>query len=188
MALPAACSTCTLMLSESSVSVGSNGEHVTVTGSVIATRPVRLGFPGVIVIASAADAVAAQAARIAAAAGRRRPIVICLSNIISLFLLSLRTAARMDIGQLGPTDRHNELFQSNDTSPLVAGGAWTIQSTAMLIVRLPFCGAGNDRSALDGCERTMGEVLTPSLSPNYATFTSPSWAFASQVVGRLSHS
>ena len=48
-------------------------------------------------------------------------------------------------------------------------------------------GAGNDRSALDGCERTMGEVLTPSLSPNYATFTSPTWASARQVVGRLSH-
>ncbi len=40
----------------------------------------------------------------------------------------------------------------------------------MLIVRLPLCGAGNHLAQRDGCDRTMGEVLTPSLSPNYATF------------------
>jgi hypothetical protein len=69
MALPTACSTCTVTFSENSVSDGSNPEHVTVTGSVMATRPVRLGVPGLIVIASAADAVAAQTAKTAAAAG-----------------------------------------------------------------------------------------------------------------------
>jgi hypothetical protein len=65
IALPAACSTCTLMFSETSVNDGSNAEHVTVTGSVIATRLVRLGVPRLNVAAPAADAVAAQAARTA---------------------------------------------------------------------------------------------------------------------------
>jgi hypothetical protein len=36
---------------------------------------------------------------------------------------------------------------------------------AMLIVRLPLCD-GNDRSARDRCDRTIGWLLTPSLSPN----------------------
>jgi hypothetical protein len=82
MALPAACSTCTLMFSEVSVSDGSNGEHVTVTGSVIATLPVRLGVPGLMVIASAADAVAQATAT--AAAGTSLPSVIFGWNIVGL--------------------------------------------------------------------------------------------------------
>lgn len=117
MALPAACSTCTLMLSESSVSVGSNGEHVTITGAVIATRPVRLRVPGLIVRASAADAVATKAARNAAVADRSRPTVICLSNIISSPVARFERSARTDIGRLAPADRRKAFVGSNDTSP-----------------------------------------------------------------------
>jgi hypothetical protein len=60
IAVPAACSTCTLMFSNWSVSDGSNGEQVTVIGSVTATRPVRVGVPRVSVAAVAAEAVAAR--------------------------------------------------------------------------------------------------------------------------------
>jgi len=76
IALPAACSACTLTLSESSVSDGSNAEQVTVTGSVTATRPVRLGWPRVSVAALAADAVNAHAARTAAATKGRLSAVL----------------------------------------------------------------------------------------------------------------
>ena len=77
IARPAACSTCRNMLSDTRVSDGSNAGHVTVTGSVIATRPVRLGAPRLMVIASAAGAVAAQASTIAVA-GRSLRIVMRL--------------------------------------------------------------------------------------------------------------
>lgn len=81
IAWPAACSTCTLMFSKASISDGSNAEHVTVTGSVIATRLVRLGVPRLSVAAPAADAVAAQAAR--AAVVRSSPLnAFLLLNIV----------------------------------------------------------------------------------------------------------
>jgi hypothetical protein len=63
---PDACSTVTLTLSETIVSDGLNGEQETVTGSVIATRPERLGAPRLIVIACAVAAVAPHAATSAA--------------------------------------------------------------------------------------------------------------------------
>jgi hypothetical protein len=69
------------MLSENSVSDGSNAEHVTVTGSVTATRLGRLGVPRLSVAAVAPDAAAAHAAR--AAVMRKSPLnTFLLCNIV----------------------------------------------------------------------------------------------------------
>jgi len=54
---PDACSTLTLTDSPNTVSDGSSGEQDTVTGSLIATRPMRVGLPRLIDIASAFAAV-----------------------------------------------------------------------------------------------------------------------------------